>query len=132
MSRYTDRLDKMNTTKGMAQNGAVTPLAIMHNECVYNKDMYKPAFIALEKMDRNSSRDFDLLNAFVHRETSGNTTEQPSIALIVEQWKSTAKSLGSGYEKAGPVSEALLKEVAKDNSKVLETAILQRTTQTYS
>ncbi|MBQ8870501.1 MAG: hypothetical protein IJ019_03900 [Alphaproteobacteria bacterium] len=43
-----------------------------------------------------------------------------------------AKNIANGFDRTGNVSSALLKEVNKDNAKVLDAALLKKAVQTYS
>ncbi|MBE6451747.1 MAG: hypothetical protein E7016_07295 [Alphaproteobacteria bacterium] len=57
---------------------------------------------------------------------------QPSGLLLAMAEMSYAKNIANGFDKTGNVSSALLKEVNKDNAKVLDAALLKKSAQTYS
>ena len=67
-----------------------------------------------------------------HFTGSANYDMQPSGMLQAISERHYAKVLANGFNRTDNVSDALLKEVNKDNSKVLDVAILKRSTQTYS
>ena len=57
---------------------------------------------------------------------------QPSGLLQAMSEKHYAKTIASGLEKDGNVSDALLREVSKDNNQTLDIAMIKRANQTYS